>query len=136
MVGKKDIRLLDSKRAYNVEIILSKFREFKTYESLGEAIESRSSLLTSDMLLLLKTIYPSDTDQAAVKRYRGDQKKLGKAEQFMLSIAKVPRAMEKIECSLFVSEFESQIKGFSEKIDVLLSACENITSCEPLVNVL
>jgi hypothetical protein len=134
--NQKNIRLLDPKRAYNVEIILSKFRSFENFDAIGVALESQDDALTLDMLLLLKTLYPSDTEVAAMKRYRGDPARLGIAERFMLSIIKVRDGLQKINCSLFVSEFNTHVTCYQNQLDLLTKAADDIIRCDALVQVL
>ena len=130
------MRLLDSKRAYNVEISLSKFRHFESYESVANAVETADHRLNLDMYMLLKKIYPSSTEITLLKRYRGEVKTLGKAEQFQLAMLRVPRCLEKIDCLLFCAEFEQTIANLDSKMDLLVQTTDAIVRCDPLVHVL
>ena len=134
--NKKNVRLLDSKRAYNVEISLSKFRKFESYEAIGDAIENSDNRLDLDMYILLKKIYPTSTETTVLKRYRGEVQSLGKAEQFQLAMLRVPRCLEKIDCSLFCVEFPQLIDELNAKMDLLIKTSDAIVKCDPLVNVL
>ena len=130
------MRLLDAKRAYNVEISLSKFRHFESYEAVANAIETADHRLNLDMYALLKKIYPSSTEITLLKRYRGEVKSLGKAEQFQLAMLRVSRCLEKIDCLLFCSEFEQTIASLDAKMDLLVQTTDAIVKCDPLVHVL
>ena len=128
--------MLDSKRAYNVEISLSKFRHFESYESVANAVETADHRLNLDMYTLLKKIYPSSTEITLLKRYRGEVQTLGKAEQFQLAMLRVPRCLEKIDCLLFCAEFEQTIANLDSKMDLLVQTTDAIVRCDPLVHVL
>ena len=130
------MRLLDSKRAYNVEISLSKFRHFESYDAVANAVETADHRLNLDMYMLLKKIYPSSTEITLLKRYRGEVKTLGKAEQFQLAMLRVPRCLEKIDCLLFCAEFEQTIANLDSKMDLLVQTTDAILKCDPLVHVL
>ena len=71
-----------------------------------------------------------------LKRYRGEVQSLGKAEQFQLAMLRVPRCLEKIDCSLFCVEFPQLIDELNAKMDLLIKTSDAIVKCDPLVNVL
>ena len=127
--------MLDSKRAYNVEISLSKFRHFESYDAVANAVETADHRLNLDMYMLLKKIFPSFTEITLLKRYRGEVKTLGKAEQFQLAMLRVPRCLEKIDCLLFCAEFEQTIANLDSKMDLLVQTTDAIVRCDPLVQI-
>ena len=104
--NKKNVRLLDSKRAYNVEISLSKFRKFESYEAIGDAIENSDNRLDLDMYILLKKIYPTSTETTVLKGIVG---KYNPWKGGAISIGNATRAkvFGKIDCSLFCVNFHN-----------------------------
>ena len=57
-------------------------------------------------------------------------------EQFQLAMLRVPRCLEKIDCSLFCVEFPQLIDELNAKMELLIKTSDAIVKCDPLVNVL
>ena len=95
--SKGPLRILDPKRARNIEIGLAQFRAFPKFEDLGHVVCSLDqSRLSTDRLETLVELAPTKFELkeivGATSRMSDDQKSnLGAAEKFHLAMSKIPR---------------------------------------------
>ncbi len=139
-VGGQPKRLLDGKRARNIEIGLAQFRAFARFEDLGVCVEQMDeSQLHADRLETLLDIAPTalETRKMNEQLDRGlDQSSLGAAERFHLAVGKVPRFREKVRAFLFKSQFTDASARLRKQSQTLREAVQQIISSKKLTKVL
>ena len=88
--AKKEVNLVDGKRAYNVQISLAQYRKFDgDYDELcNHVMTLNSSKLDFEKVQNLKEILPAYEDLKAINGYKGDVGVLGKCEKFFLAVSK------------------------------------------------
>jgi hypothetical protein len=70
---KKEVQLLDMKRAYNVAIGLAQFKSFNGHENLFRAIvELDATNLNLERLQNLESMLPTPAELQIIKQYRGE----------------------------------------------------------------
>jgi hypothetical protein len=131
-------RILDSKRAQNVEILLKNFR--MPYEAICEAILGMDmTILTQERLQMLLTICPNADEMKSVKDWikkGGNVEKLGNAEQFALKLDSVPRCQMRLRLLLFQSKFDGLVEDMVNTYSRLLKAGIRVKSSDKLKNVM
>lgn len=121
------VTLLDMKRANNVNIMLSQFRDM-SFDELRAAIGSAdSSKLTADKLGMLVNYLPTDEEATLLADYQGDRTKLGKAELFYLAMLQLPRFSAKARGFHVRTEFDTRIATLSGEIASLREAALEIS---------
>ena len=135
-------RILDPKRARNIEIGLAQFRAFSKFEDLGIVVCSLDqSRLSTDRLETLVELSPTKFElkeiMNATARMSDEQKlNLGAAEKFHLAMSKIPRFREKVQCFLFKSGWDDHGDRLDEQIVSLSGAIDDILHCKGLSKVL
>lgn len=83
-------------------------------------------LLTTVEIGNLITLCPTEDETKALKGYKGDHKRLGNAEQFMLAVLGVPAARARAEGLNYQAGFDERVRDCQAKLNVFSSAIEAI----------
>lgn len=138
--SKAPKRLLDGKRARNIEIGLAQFRAFKKYEDIGECVASLDeSRISADRLETLLDISPTQLETQMFEGHvKGgtDVSALGAAEKFHLATSKVARFREKVRAFLFKAHFSDSAEQLEGQARTLCEAIDQITMSKKLTRVL
>ena len=135
-------RILDGKRARNIEIGLAQFRAFSKFETLANVVCSLDqSRLSTDRLETLLDISPTTMEirsiENVISRMNTTQiNNLGAAEKFHVSMMKVSRFREKVQCFLFKSGWDDHCDRLDDQCYNLKHAIEDILHCKGLTKVL
>ncbi|KAE8126090.1 hypothetical protein FH972_020836 [Carpinus fangiana] len=124
-VGPKSdkVQLIDHRRAYNCEIMLSKVK-VSLHDLMNSVLALEDSALDVDQVENLIKFCPTKEEMELLKGYTGEKEKLGKCEQFFLELMQVPRAECKLRVFSFKIQFHSQVRmssGSSCSLKVLNS---------------
>eukprot|EP01088_Endostelium_zonatum_P016316 TRINITY_DN4369_c0_g1_i1.p1 TRINITY_DN4369_c0_g1~~TRINITY_DN4369_c0_g1_i1.p1 ORF type:complete len:1113 (-),score=357.69 TRINITY_DN4369_c0_g1_i1:72-3410(-) len=133
VVKKEPVRVLEPKRAQNVDIVLKRrFRNVPIPQLVNEVKNAKltgntSRVLTPENIHSLITLLPNEDDKTAVlsiaDQYFNNTDPtftVGIPEQFMLEMNRIPRVERKLEVLLFTTEFNSkysEIKGLLKTIN-------------------
>ncbi|KAJ6924898.1 hypothetical protein NC652_017996 [Populus alba x Populus x berolinensis] len=111
-VGHKPdkIQLIELRRAYNCEIMLSKVK-IPLPDLMSSVLALDDTALDVDQVDNLIKFCPTKEEMELLKGYNGDKENLGKCEQFFLEMMKVPRAESKLRVFSFKIQFQSQIRS-------------------------
>lgn len=132
---KEAISILDSKRAYAVNIALARFR--MTHPAIRDALLSLDDkILDEEKMNSLYTIVPTADEIEAVNEYSGDADELGQTEKFFLTIGTIPNVRERVEIFLFRLRYENQYSEIVRSISLLEQALSCLRSCKSLHRVL
>ncbi|CBZ51353.1 hypothetical protein NCLIV_044180 [Neospora caninum Liverpool] len=136
----KIIQLLpDSKRAYNMNIALSKFNNY-SYQQLREAIiDLDPKILTIEATETLLNFVPTGEENQVVKEYinsGGDLKLVDRPEQFVAAMLGVPLMKQRLEAHAFALNFREAYSDAYTPLENMADACDAIDDSQNLKVVL
>ncbi|KAJ6673913.1 FORMIN-J [Salix viminalis] len=129
------IQLIELRRAYNCEIMLSKVK-IPLPDLMSSVLALDDTALDIDQVDSLIKFCPTKEEMELLKGYNGDKEKLGKCEQFFLEMMKVPRAESKLRVFSFKIQFQSQVSDLRGNLNVINSASEEIRSSAKLKRIM
>ncbi|KAJ4826465.1 hypothetical protein Tsubulata_019432 [Turnera subulata] len=104
------VQLIELRRAYNCEIMLSKVK-IPLPELMNSVLALDDTGLDIDQIDNLIKFCPTKEEMETLKGYTGDKENLGKCEQFFLELMKVPRVESKLRVFSFKLQFHPQIRN-------------------------
>eukprot|EP00465_Bigelowiella_longifila_P008483 CAMPEP_0185262070 /NCGR_PEP_ID=MMETSP1359-20130426/10317_1 /TAXON_ID=552665 /ORGANISM="Bigelowiella longifila, Strain CCMP242" /LENGTH=512 /DNA_ID=CAMNT_0027848897 /DNA_START=3 /DNA_END=1541 /DNA_ORIENTATION=+ len=124
---KVTVELIESRRSYNVDITLSRFK--MSYSDMVQAVlDLDESKMGLEGVLRLISAFPSKEEMKTVSQYAGDPSILGKVEQFFLTMTSVPGLHLRLRNFRFLLEFsqtapkvEAMLKGVIESCKALMT---------------
>lgn len=136
-IGSKSdkVQLIDHRRAYNCEIMLSKVK-VSLHDLMSSVLALEDSALDVDQVENLIKFCPTKEEMELLKGYTGEKEKLGKCEQFFLELMQVPRAECKLRVFSFKIQFHSQVSDLAKSLNVVNSAAEEIRNSSKLKRVM
>ncbi|KAK9947356.1 hypothetical protein M0R45_002985 [Rubus argutus] len=129
------VQLIDHRRAYNCEIMLSKVK-VPLHELMNSVLALQDTALDPDQVENLIKFCPTKEEMELLKGYKGEKEKLGKCEQFLLELMKVPRVESKLRVFSFKIQFSSQVSDLRKSLNVVNSAVEEIRNSVKLKRVM
>ncbi|PPD70319.1 hypothetical protein GOBAR_DD32795 [Gossypium barbadense] len=117
------VQLIDHRRAYNCEIMLSKVK-VPLPELMSSVLALEESALDVDQVDNLIKFCPTKEEMELLKGYTGDKDKFGKCEQFFLELMKVPRVESKLRVFSFKIQFRSQVSDLRHSLNIVNSTAE------------
>ncbi|KAK9683698.1 hypothetical protein RND81_10G158900 [Saponaria officinalis] len=129
------VQLIDIRRAYNCEIMLSKVKIPLT-DLMNAVLALDDSALDIDQVENLIKFCPNKEEMDLLKGYKGDKENLGKCEQFFLELMKVPRVEAKLRVFSFKMQFKSQLCDLRNNLQIVNSASEEIRTSAKLKRVM
>ncbi|XP_023635840.1 formin-like protein 13 isoform X2 [Capsella rubella] len=123
------VQLIDHRRAYNCEIMLSKVK-VPLQDLTNSVLNLEESALDADQVENLIKFCPTREEMELLKGYTGDKDKLGKCELFFLEMMKVPRVETKLRVFSFKMQFCTQISELRNSLGVVNSAAEQVKNSE------
>ncbi|KAH9700926.1 Formin-like protein 13 [Citrus sinensis] len=125
------VQLIDHRRAYNCEIMLSKVK-VPLPELMRSVLALEDSAIDADQVENLIKFCPTKEEMDLIKGYTGDKEKLGKCEQFFLELMKVPRVESKLRVFSFKIQFHTQVSDLRSSLNVVNSAAEQVRNSAKL----
>ncbi|EYU34415.1 hypothetical protein MIMGU_mgv1a007441mg [Erythranthe guttata] len=129
------VQLIDLKRAYNVEIMLTKVK-MPLPDMMAAALAMDETILDADQVENLIKFCPKKEEMELLKGYTGDPENLGKCEQFFLELMKAPRVESKLRVFLFKIQFNSQVSDFRKSLNIVNSACQEVRNSHKLKDIM
>lgn len=129
------IQLIELRRAYNCEIMLTKVK-IPLPDLMNSVLALDDSALDADQVENLIKFCPTKEEMEQLKGYKGDKENLGKCEQFFLELMKVPRVESKLRVFSFKIQFNSQVSDLRKNLQIVNSASEEIRSSVKLKRVM
>lgn len=121
------VQLIDHRRAYNCEIMLSKVK-IPLSELMDYVLTLEDSAMDADQVDNLIKFCPTKEEMETLKGYKGEKDKLGKCEQFFLEMMKVPRTESKLRVFSFKLQFNAQVSDLRESLNTVNSVVEQTRS--------
>ena len=129
------VTLVDPKTANNTAIALSRFK--LTPQQIAEALlAGDEQQLNVDTLSSLQGILPSAEEVELCQGFDGPREQLGKAEQFFLAIASVPRYTIRTKCMLVRGSYAERATELKLKIEDVAEAVTEVRTSKSLKLVL
>ncbi|MFS7962961.1 putative tensin phosphatase, C2 domain, formin, FH2 domain, protein-tyrosine phosphatase [Helianthus anomalus] len=119
------VQLIDLRRAYNTEIMLTKVK-MPLPDMVDAVLAMDDALLDVDQVENILKFCPTKEEMEQLKNYTGDIDRLGKCEHFFLELMKVPRMESKLNAFLFKIQFKAQLADFKKSLDIVNSACDEV----------
>lgn len=132
---KRFENMLDLKRSNNICIMLSQFK-MSPIAIKNAILAMDEQILTTERLTQMIKNAPTAEEQEVLEAYKGDIGVLGKAEQFLIQILKVPRVTDRLKLLLFKQTFADRTTDLISNLSVLRDACNRVVSSEGLRKVL
>jgi len=138
---KKDTKkqmnnIIDPKRANNISISLAQFRAFANFDDLCQAVVSLDCThLSTEKLTNMTALLPRPDELKLLKNVM-DHDDLGRAEQFFLSVMKIPRFSEKLNAFRYSLVFDEQVCNLKSSLCTLEKACIEIKQSKKLADIL
>ncbi|KAI3715014.1 hypothetical protein L6452_21978 [Arctium lappa] len=129
------VQLIDHRRAYNCEIMLSKVK-VPLNELMDYVLALEDSAMDADQVDNLIKFCPTKEEMETLKGYKGEKDKLGKCEQFFLELMKVPRTESKLRVFSFKLQFSAQVSDLRKSLNIVNSAVEQTRSSGKLKRVM
>ncbi|XP_022849748.1 formin-like protein 18 isoform X3 [Olea europaea var. sylvestris] len=119
------VHLIELRRAYNCEIMLTKVK-VPMSDLTNSILIMDDSALDIDQVDNLIKFSPTKEEMELLKNYNGDKENLGKCEQFFLELMKVPRVESKLRVFSFKIQFCSQVSELRNSLNIVNSASEEV----------
>jgi len=104
----KEVKLVDQKRAYNIEIRLKKWK--MSHNEIRDAIITMDTeKLTPEIVEVLRGCVPTAQEIKLVCGYKGNTKLLSFTDMFFRSIAGIPKCQMRLDCLGFYHNFPSAL---------------------------
>ncbi|WJX96816.1 hypothetical protein P8452_77970 [Trifolium repens] len=129
------VQLIDHRRAYNCEIMLSQVK-VPLHDLMTSVLELEESALDTDQVENLIKFCPTKEEMEIIKSYNGEKEKLGRCEQFFMELMKVPRVESKLRVFSFKIQFHSQVSDLKNSLNVVNSAAEEIRNSVKLKRIM
>ncbi|CAL9229557.1 unnamed protein product, partial [Arabidopsis halleri] len=122
-------------RSNNKEIMLTKVK-MQLPDMMAAVLAMDDSVLDVDQIENLIHLCPTKEDMELLKTYTGDKANLGKFEQYLLELMKVPRFEAKLRVVSFKIQFGTEITEINKSLNVVNSACEEVRSSQKLKEIM
>ncbi|XP_010552827.1 PREDICTED: formin-like protein 18 isoform X2 [Tarenaya hassleriana] len=135
--GRKSgkVQLIELRRAYNCEIMLSKVK-IPLPDLMSSILALDESVLDVDQADNLIKFCPTKDEIDLLKGYTGDKENLGRCEQFFLELLKVPRVESKLRVLSFKIQFRSQVSDLRTNLNIINSAADEVRSSVKLKRIM
>ncbi|KAI5438281.1 variant 3, Formin-like protein 14 [Lathyrus oleraceus] len=119
------VQLVDLRRAYNCEIMLSKVK-IPLPDMLKAILALDSCVLDIDQVENLIKFCPTKEEMEVLKNYTGNKDMLGKCEQFFMELMKVPRVESKLRVFAFKITFSGQVSDLRKNLNTIKDATREV----------
>ncbi|KAL2348798.1 hypothetical protein Fmac_002798 [Flemingia macrophylla] len=124
-IKPEKVQLIDLRRAYNCEIMLSKIK-IPLPDMLKAVLALDSLVLDIDQVENLIKFCPTKEEMEMLKNYSGNKEMLGKCEQFFMELMKVPRVESKLRVFAFKITFSSQVNDLKSNLNTINNASREV----------
>ena len=135
---KKAAGIVESKRAYNVNITLkAKFKGYSDYTQLADALRNMDTEeLPLDRLEILRSILPDKTEMSLINRFKNKTDTMNACELFFLAIAQVEGAHQLCTAMIYALEFDVHVENIRNAATCLMTASTSLKESKKLEKIL
>ncbi|XP_010518952.1 PREDICTED: formin-like protein 14 [Tarenaya hassleriana] len=119
------VQLVDLRRAYNCEIMLTKIK-IPLPDMISAVLVLDSSALDIDQVENLIKFCPTKEEMEVLRNYTGNKEMLGKCEQFFMELMKVPRVEAKLRVFGFKITFAAQVEDLKSNLNTINAATKEV----------
>ncbi|KAK9070808.1 hypothetical protein SSX86_011210 [Deinandra increscens subsp. villosa] len=112
------IHLIEHKRSYNCEIMLSKVKT-PLNELMEHVLALDDSKMDIEMVDNLTKFCPTKEEMEQIKGYKGEKDNLGKCELFFMELMKVPRSEAKLRVFSYKLQFSTQVSDLCANLKIV-----------------
>ncbi|KAA8499585.1 Formin-like protein 13 [Porphyridium purpureum] len=132
----KQLQVLDSKTARNIEISMKRLKHLSLEYIERAIVRGDAYAFTSEEIDILVSILPNSEDEGRMLEYQGNDDDLLEPERFYVHMSRLERVRRKVECLRTVNTFESEFHLLKIQARTVLKACEEIFDADPFFHVL
>jgi len=132
---KRVVILLSANRSQTIGVLLSHLKmPHEDFRRAITALDTRT--LQPNFVVQLMKLLPTDQEVAALQSYTGPKEELGTAERFLFELLCIPRLKPRLQCFVFILEFNARLHDLSENVEVFSYAVHDIKRCTKLLKVI
>ncbi|XP_071699144.1 formin-like protein 17 [Rutidosis leptorrhynchoides] len=121
------VLLIEHRRAYNCEIMLSKLKR-PVHELMEIVLNLDDSAMDLEQVDTLIKYCPTKEEMELIKAYEGEKNALGKCELFYMELMKVPRSEAKLRVFSYKLQFTTQVSDLRKNLNDVYLSVEQIRS--------
>ncbi|KAG7637353.1 Tensin phosphatase C2 domain [Arabidopsis thaliana x Arabidopsis arenosa] len=129
------VQLIELRRAYNCEIMLSKVK-IPLPDLMSSVLALDESVIDVDQVDNLIKFCPTKEEAELLKGFTGNKETLGRCEQFFLELLKVPRVETKLRVFSFKIQFHSQVTDLRRGLNTIHSAANEVRGSAKLKRIM
>lgn len=126
--------LIDKKRAYNMDIVLSRIR-LPVNDIRDAILQCNETIMTEERVSALLKYVPTKDEIELVTSYK-EPENLGHAESFILAVSSIPHLQERLECLLFKLQFEGLVQAAENMVGTVENANKEVKESKSFREVL
>ncbi|KAH6757562.1 hypothetical protein C2S51_038710 [Perilla frutescens var. frutescens] len=134
-VKSDKVHLIELRRAYNCEIMLTKVK-IPVSDLMNSVLALDDSSLDADQVENLIKFCPTKEEIELLKNYKGDKENLGKCEQFFMELMNVPRVESKLRVFHFKIQFSSQASDLRKSLNIVNNTSEEVRNSVKLKRIM
>lgn len=119
------VALLDSKRSYNINIVLGRLR-MSNFAIKDAILQMNEQVLDEEKLNSLIKCAPTKEELVAIKSFEGDKERLGDAEKFVATIAEVPNVTFRLELFMFKKKFAESFEKSKNDLEASMEVAKAV----------
>ncbi|XP_014259782.1 protein diaphanous [Cimex lectularius] len=133
----KSLRVLDSKAAQNLSILLGGSLKHLSYMDIKKCIlNCDGTVLTDNILESLITYLPPPDQLKRLTELKVDYKELTEAEQFAYTLAEIKRLLPRLKSMKFKQHHPEMVQDIKPDIVAGTAACEEVKKSKKLAKIL
>jgi len=133
----RELKVLDSKAAQNLSLVLGGALKYMSYSELRKCIlQCDTSVLTESLLQSLVQYLPTPDQFTKLKEYTEEYDSLAEAEQFAISLADIKRLVPRLKSLTFKLHFPELVQDCKPDIVAATAACEELKKSSKFARVL
>lgn len=129
------VQLIELRRAYNCEIMLSKVK-IPLPDLMSSVLALDESVIDVDQVDNLIKFCPTKEEAELLKGYTGNKENLGRCEQFFLELLKVPRVETKLRVFSYKIQFNSQVTDLRRGLNIIHHAANEVRGSAKLKRIM
>ncbi|XP_009117088.1 formin-like protein 18 [Brassica rapa] len=129
------VQLIELRRAYNCEIMLSKVK-IPLPDLMSSVLALDESVIDVDQVDNLIKFCPTKEEAELLKGYTGNKENLGRCEQFFLELLKVPRVETKLRVFSYKIQFHSQVTDLRRGLNIIHQAANEVRGSAKLKRIM
>ncbi|XP_051163047.1 protein diaphanous isoform X3 [Leptopilina boulardi] len=133
----KDLKVLDSKAAQNILILLSGSLKHMSYEDVKTCLLKCEGPVISDNILqgLIQYLPPPD-QLAKLQNFKDNYDDLTEAEQFCVTVSTIKRLLPRLRSLSFMLRYEELVQDVKPDIVAGTAACEEVKGSKKFAKIL